>query len=178
MKILALIVGFAAVFLYLISYQFPKRRAIIACNVVSRVLYVLQYLLLFAFEGAAMDVSAIPSSLLAARKHTPFVEKHKAGILAGVNVFIIVIGVLVWRDWLSWVPVAGVLLETNALWMTREKHIRLLSLLALPFWLLYNLRCDAYGPALGNVLSIGSIIMAMFRYDIPARQKKDCGGSL
>ena len=173
MKTLALIVGFAAVFLYLISYQFPKRSAIIACNVVSRVLYVLQYLLLFAFEGAAMDVSAIPSSLLAARKHTPFVEKHKVGILTGVNVFIIAVGILAWRNWLSWVPVVGVLLETNALWMTREKHIRLLSLLALPFWLFYNLRCDAYGPALGNVLAMGSIIMAILRYDISAGKKSD-----
>ena len=136
MKTLALITGLSAVFLYLVSFQFPKRRTIIACNVVSRVLYILQYLLLLAFEGAAMDISAIPSSLLAARKHTPFVEKHKKGIVFGVNALIIVIGLLVWQDWLSWVPVVGVLLETNALWMSREKDIRWLSLAALPFWLL------------------------------------------
>ena len=165
MNILAFIVGLAAVFLYLISYQFPNRKAIITCNVISRVLYVLQYLLLFAFEGAAMDISAIPSSVLAARKHTPFVQKHKVAVVFGVNAFVVVIGVLFWRDWLSWVPVVGVLLETNALWMTREKHIRWFSLAALPFWLFYNLRCGAYGAALGNVLVVGSILSAMFRYD-------------
>jgi len=169
MKTAALIVGLAAVFFFLLSYQFPKRKAIIACNVVSRVLYILQYLLLFAFEGAAMDVSAIPSSVLAARKHTPFVEKHKWPILIAVNAFVIGIGFLVWQDWLSWVPVAGVLLETNALWLSREKYIRLFSLAALPFWLFYNLRCGAYGAALGNVLVIGSILSAMFRYDIPKK---------
>lgn len=165
MQTAALIVGLAAVFFFLLSYQFPKRRAIIACNVVSRVLYILQYLLLFAFEGAAMDISAIPSSVLAARKHTPFVQKHKVAVVCGVNAFVVVIGVLFWRDWLSWVPVVGVLLETNALWMTREKHIRWFSLAALPFWLFYNLRCGAYGAALGNVLVVGSILSAMFRYD-------------
>ena len=165
MQTAALIVGLAAVFFFLLSYQFPKRRAIIACNVVSRVLYILQYLLLFAFEGAAMDISAIPSSVLAARKHTPFVQKHKVAVVFGVNAFVVVIGVLFWRDWLSWVPVVGVLLETNALWMTREKHIRWFSLAALPFWLFYNLRCGAYGAALGNVLVVGSILSAMFRYD-------------
>ena len=133
MQTAALIVGLAAVFFFLLSYQFPKRRAIIACNVVSRVLYILQYLLLFAFEGAAMDISAIPSSVLAARKHTPFVQKHKVAVVFGVNAFVVVIGILFWRDWLSWVPVVGVLLETNALWMTREKHIRWFSLAALPF---------------------------------------------
>lgn len=165
MQTAALIVGLAAVFFFLLSYQFPKRRAIIACNVVSRVLYILQYLLLFAFEGAAMDISAIPSSVLAARKHTPFVQKHRRAVVFGVNAFVIVIGILVWQDWLSWVPVVGVLLETNALWMTREKHIRWLSLAALPFWLFYNLRCGAYGAALGNVLVVGSIVMAIARYD-------------
>ena len=168
-----LIVGLAAVFFFLLSYQFPKRRAIITCNVISRVLYILQYLLLFAFEGAAMDISAIPSSVLAARKHTPFVQKNKGIIILSVNAFVIVIGLLVWQDWLSWVPVVGVILETNALWMSREKWIRLFSLAALPFWLFYNLRCGAYGAALGNVLVIFSIVSAMLRYDIPRKNKAE-----
>ena len=171
MQTAAFLVGLAAVLAFLLSFQFPKRKAIIACNVISRVLYVLQYLLLFAFEGAAMDVSAIPSSVLASRKHTPFVEKHRLGILIGVNAFQILIGLLVWKDALSWVPVVGVLLETNALWLTKEKHIRRLSLTSLPFWLFYNLRCGAYGSAIGNVLAMGSIVTAMLRYDLPAKQK-------
>lgn len=166
MNTIALIVGLAAVALFLLSFQFPKRRAIIACNVASRVLYILQYLLLGAFEGAAMDISAIPSSVLAARKHLPFVTRNRWGILAGVNGFIIALGILVWQDWLSWVPIVGVLLETNAMWFTREKHIRLLSLACLPFWLFYNVRCGAYGSALGNVLAAVSIVSAMLRYDL------------
>jgi len=170
METLALIVGLAAVFFFLLSYQFPKRSAIIACNVVSRVLYILQYLLLFAYEGAAMDISAIPSSILAARKHTPFVKKYRRIILFAVNAFVIVIGLLVWRNWLSWVPVVGVLVETAALWKTEEKHIRWLSLAALPFWLFYNLRCGAYGAALGNILAAGSIVTAIARYDFPHKK--------
>lgn len=170
METLALIVGLAAVFFFLLSFQFPKRGAIIACNVVSRVLYILQYLLLLAFEGAAMDISAIPSSMLAARKHTPFVEKHRIPILISVNAVVIGIGMLVWRGWLSAIPVVGVLFETNALWMTEERRIRRYSLAALPFWLFYNVRCGAYGAALGNVLAGGSIVMAIFRYDVPHKK--------
>ena len=172
METIALIVGLAAVFLYLLSFQFPKRRAIIACNVVSRVLYILQYLLLGAFEGAAMDISAIPSSVLAARKHLPVVARHRWLILAGVNAFIVVLGILAWQDWLSWVPIVGVLLETNAMWFTREKHIRLFSLSCLPFWLFYNVRCGAYGSALGNVLAAISIVSALLRYDISIKKCK------
>ena len=172
MKTLALITGLAAVFFFLLSFQFPKRRAIITCNVVSRVLYVLQYLLLFAFEGAAMDISAIPSSMLAARKHTPYVETNRGWILAAVNAVILAVGIWVWQDWLSWVPVVGVLLETNALWMSKEKHIRWISLAAAPFWMFYNVRCGAYGAAMGNVFTVVSIATALFRYDLPSQNKK------
>ena len=172
-NVLALIVGLGAVFLFLLSYQFSKRRNIIICNVISRILYVLQYLLLFAFEGAAMDISAIPSSVLAGKKHTPFVEKNRLVILAGVNAFVIVIGMLVSRNWLSWVPVLGVLLETNALWLTKERNIRFLTLVAQPCWLFYNVRCGAFGGALGNVLTMASIVMAMFRYDRPIHSGGD-----
>ena len=160
-----MIVGLAAVFFFLLSFQLPRRAGIIACNVTSRVLYVLQYLLLLAFEGAVMDISAIPSSVLAARKHTPFVQKHRALILVLVNGLVVGLGLLVWRNWLSIVPVIGVLFETNALWLTKEKNIRWLSLIALPFWLFYNVCCGAYGAALGNVLAAASIITAMLRYD-------------
>ena len=169
MKTLALISGFAAVFLFLLSYQFPKRKTIIVCNVASRVLYVLQYLLLFALEGAAMDISAIPSSMLAARKHTPYVETNRGWILAAVNAVILAVGIWVWQDWLSWVPVVGVLLETNALWMSKEKYIRWISMAAAPFWLFYNVRCGAYGAALGNVLTVVSIATALLRHDLPSR---------
>ena len=172
METAALIVGLSAVFLFLLSFQFPKRQAIIACNVVSRILYILQYLMLGAFEGAAMDISAIPSSVLASRKHLPIVAKHKWIILAGVNGFILILGILAWQDWLSWVPIVGVLLETNAMWFTKEKHIRLLSLACLPFWLFYNVGCGAYGSALGNVLAMVSILSAMLRYDLlPKKQR-------
>ena len=54
----------------------------------------------------------------------------------------------------------------------REEYIRLFSLAALPFWLFYNLRCGAYGAALGNVLVVGSILSAMYRYDSKKIQQK------
>ena len=92
------------------------------------------------------------------------------GILIFVNAVVIGIGMLVWRDWLSLIPVVGVLFETNALWLTEEKRIRRFSLAALPFWLYYNLSCGAFGAALGNVLAAGSLITAMLRYDLPKKK--------
>ena len=92
MQTAAFVTGLCAVCLCLLCYQFRNRKAIIACNVLSRVLYVSQYLLLFAFEGAAMDLSAIPASMLAARKHTTFVARHKMSLWLVGNMAVVVIG--------------------------------------------------------------------------------------
>ena len=170
MKTAAFVTGLCAVFFCLLCYQFRKRKAIIACNVISRVLYVAQYVLLGAFEGAAMDLSAIPASMLAARKHTPFVSRHRVLLWLAGNVAVIVIGLAFWENTISLLPILGVLCEINALWMTKEKHIRLVSLASVPFWMSYNMLCGAWGSVIGNVLMIVSIGTAMYRHDRTAVQ--------
>lgn len=173
METTAFITGLCAVALCLLCYQFRNRKAIIICNVMSRVLYVLQYILLFAFEGAAMDLSAIPASMLAARKHKPFVAKYKIPLWLAGNVAVVVIGLIFWKNIVSLLPIIGVLFEINALWMTKEKHIRLVSLASVPFWMSYNLLCGAIGSVIGNVLMIVSIGTAMYRHDRPNAKKED-----
>lgn len=165
MQTAALITGLCAVFFGLLCYQFKKRKAIIACNVLSRVLYVLQYVLLGALEGAAMDLSAIPASMLASGKHTPFGAKHRLLLWLAGNALVLLIGWIFWKDLYSLLPILGVLCEINALWMTKEKHIRLVSLASLPFWMSYNVLCGAWGSVIGNVLMVASILIALFRHD-------------
>ena len=59
----------------------------------------------------------------------------------------------------------GIIFEIMALWLTKEKNIRILSMVAAPFWLAYNLANSAYGSVVGNVFVIISIIVAMARLD-------------
>ena len=84
-----------------------------------------------------------------------------------------VIGLTVWKNLVSLLPIIGVLFEINALWLNKEKHIRLVSLASVPFWMSYNLLCGAYGSVIGNVLMIVSIGTAMYRHDRPNAQKED-----
>ena len=173
MQTAAFITGLCAVGLSLLCYQLRKRKAIITCNVISRVLYVLQYLMLFAFEGAAMDLSAIPASMLAARKQTPFVTKYKVPLWIAGDAVVVIMGLLVWKNLYSLLPIIGALLEITGLWMTKEKHIRLVTLTSIPFWMSYNLLCGAYGSAIGNVLMVVSILTALYRHDRPKSKKED-----
>lgn len=164
MKIIAFIVGVFAVALFLLCFQLKKRENIIICNIISRTLYIIQYCLLGEFIGAAMDISAIPSSAIAAKKDNKLVSRFKIPIIILVNVIIVAIGLALYTSAISLLPIFAVILETVALWFTKERVVRIVSLTAQPMWFLYNLLCGAYASAIGNALASVSIIVALLRY--------------
>jgi hypothetical protein len=167
MDMIPQILGILAVITFLLSYQQKKRANIIFLNTVSRCLYILQYILLGAFSGAILDILGAVSSVVAGKKHTKFIQTHTKATLASINGCMILAGgaiALLNKSWLDLFPLAGVLLHTSAFWITNEKVIRRVSLLGSPFWFVYNLSTCAYGSAIGDILTICSIIIAMVRY--------------
>ena len=169
MEIVALISGLIAVALYLLCFQLKTAKSIIACRFLSSLFYVLQYFLLGAFVGAAMDASAAVTSAISYKKDTPLVKKFKIPILVITNVGIITVGLLLYDSVFSLLAIAGVLLESASNWMKNEKLIRIVSLFAVPCWLVYNLVYKAYGSVIGSVLALISIIAALIRY----KEKKE-----
>ncbi len=167
MKLIPQIIGILAVATFLLSYQQKKRTNIILTNVISRCLYILQYLLLGAFAGAVLDVLGAISSVVAGKKHTSFVHKHKAAIIMSLNICILFAGSILAflnKSWLDLFSVAGVLLHTNAFWLNDEGRIRIVSLLGSPCWFVYNFTSRAYGSAVGDILTIISILIALVKY--------------
>ena len=172
MEIFAQIVGLFAVALFLLSYQQKTRKNIILLNATSRVLYIIQYIMLGAFSGAALDVLGTLASVLAHKKDEGFVKKHLKAVIILVNIGIVVVGLCLYENIFSLLPIFGVLFHTGAFWISDEKNVRRLSLLGSPFWLVYNLATHAYGSVVGDILSIASIVVAMFRYDILRNKEK------
>ena len=173
MNTLAFIIGIVAVCLYLLGYLQKKRSNIILFNLTSRILYVLQYILLGAFEGAALDVCGSVSSVIAQQKSRPFIKRHLKILFIAVNLAIVAIGLSLWVDFFSLLPIIGVLLHTSAFWMDDEKKIRIVSLLGCPFWLIYNIASGAYGSCIGDALSIASLAVSIYRYDVRGRVKDE-----
>jgi len=171
MYIIAQIVGILAVATYLLSYQLKKRKHIIAVNATSSSLYVLQYILLGALEGAAIDVLSAVGAVTAHNKGKKFIANHLVLVIVLLNLLFLTAGLTLYQNIFSLFPIAGAILQTSAFWLTSEKRIRQVSFLGTPFWLIYNLACQAYGSAIGSVLCMISIGSAIYRYDIhPARK--------
>ena len=165
LKNIAFVVGIVAVIFYLLGYLQKKRNRIILFNVTSRVLYIIQYIILGAFEGAVLDVAGTVSSVVAQKKEAPFIKKHIKLAIVVVNLFIVAMGLVTYKNLYSILPVIGVVLHTGAFWLDNEKTIRRVSFLGCPFWLLYNFISGAYGSCIGDILSMVSIGIAMYRYD-------------
>ena len=75
-----------------------------------------------------------------------------------------------YKNIFSLCPIIGVILHTSAFWITNEKIIRRVSLIGSPFWLIYNISSMAYGSAIGDALTIISILTAIYRYDVRRKE--------
>lgn len=170
MTFAAQIIGLLAVATFLLSYQQKKRKNIIFLNATSRVLYIIQYIMLGAFEGAALDIMGTFSSVAAQNKDKGFIRKHVKAVFILINAVIFLIGILLYKNIFSLFPVIGVFLHTSAFWISDEKTIRRVSFLGSPFWLIYNLASCAYGSAVGDLLTMVSIGIAIYRYDIKRKK--------
>ena len=165
--ILAQIIGFAAVGLYLLSYQLKRRTQIVWVTFASNVFYVLQYCLLGAFSGALMDMLATCASFFAAKKHAPAWRKHNKKLLLTTLIAITAVGLTVTflqKDPIELIPIAGAIFQTISLWCDDEQTLRKLGLCSTPFWLVYNFISQAYGAALGSILVTISIVTSLIRY--------------
>ena len=116
--------------------------------------------------GMALDLTAFLVSLLAQRKDRGWLRRHLKLTILISNLLLVAVGLLFYQNVFSLLAIIGVLLETGALWLSRERQIRFLSFFAAPFWLAYNLTCSAYGSVIGNIITMASISLAIFRYDI------------
>lgn len=169
MKLIAQITGFFAVATFLLSYQIKKKNNMIFCNALSRGLYILQYILLGAFEGAALDILGLVCSVVAAKKDK--LKKHWLAVAILLELFILIVGIIFYKNIFSLFAIVGVMLHTGAFWLEKESTIRKVSFLGSPFWFVFNFSASAWGSALGDVLTMVSIALAIFRYDFKGKNK-------
>ena len=173
MPVLANILGLCAVACFVISYQMKARRSIIALGAASRLVYMAQYVLLGAFDGAILDMVAFFISLICGQTEKGFVKKHFVPVFIFSNVLVVGAGMLTYRNVFSLFSIFGVIFEILALWLKKEKHIRLLSLFGAPCWMAFNIKNGAYGSVVGNVITLVSLAVAILRYDVLKKEKKE-----
>jgi hypothetical protein len=170
LEIIATVIGGIAAAIYVASYQCKKRKWILFLGALSRMLFILQYILLGAFSGTALDLIAILAALVAGKKDHPTLKKLLVPIIVVIHVAILVTSILLSQSLYDIVVLLAATFCVAALWFTKERIIRAVSFLSSPCWLVYNLSSKAYFSAVSDSFAILSLLIAIWRYDI--RKKK------
>ena len=173
LEIIAQVVGALAAITFISSFQLKRRAWILIFGGIARVLFTVQYILLGAYVGAALDVLGIFAVTIAGRKDHPTVKRLLFPLITLVHIAILVITVIFYQNWTDIFVLMGMTLHTAALWFSREKTIRALSLCGSPCWLTYNFFNKAYFPAVSDTFSGISILVAMCRYDFCKKKKEE-----
>ncbi len=169
------IIGIIAVAVFVLSYQMKTRKKIMLCNLASRGIYVIQYIVLTAYEGI-LDITGMIMSLLAYNSDKPFIKKHLKLFRILSNVLVVIVGLTLHyfdRQIWSLLPIAGVLLQSGAMWIKNERTIRIISFIGSPFWCAFNFHSRAFISGVGDIFTMISIASAFVRYDILKREHEN-----
>ena len=163
MNLAAQIVGIFGIALSLLSFQLKKRKHIMLFQMTASLMFSGQLFLVGAITGGCLDLISFVRTLIFANNGKKWASSRLW--LYGFAIIMVITGILTWENGWSLLPIAGSVLSTVALWMKRERNIRLISLLVGPCWLVYNLVTGAYTGALNELLAMASIVISLLRHN-------------
>lgn len=158
-------IGFVALALGAVSFQTNHRKRLLYLQLAASVLWVGHFWLLGAIEAAAMNTVGSVRILAFATIPAQNARKRTVAILLIVTTYIVA-SVLTWRSARSILPLLGSLASTLALWQVATRKIRFLSVVDPPLWFGYNFLERSYPGMLNEIMVLGSVFIAILRYDV------------
>lgn len=169
-NIIAQVVGILAIITFALSPHQKKKKKILTVQLISSVLYALQYLLLGAF-------SAVATNIIGAVKNWVFylyAKKDKEIPIAILCIYIIILlisGIFTYTNIFSIFPIILSILYAYGVWQSNLKVFRIISVFGAVCWIIYNFAVGAYVSAIGNIVQLISAIIAVVRIDIIKKEK-------
>lgn len=165
MFIMAQISGIIANILFAISPQQKSKNKVIFFQMLSSIAFCIQYLLLGAYSGiAALMLSMIITLIFwiysNQNKKIPF---YWLGIYIIAN---IIAGIFTYTNIVSVFPIIISVLYIYGIWQENLKVNRIIIFFGSIGWIIYNFLVGAYASSIGNVVSLVSAIIAIWRLDI------------
>ena len=173
MYLTAQLIGIAAMGFNILSYQQKTRSRAIAFQLVGSLMFSVNFFLLGAIVGAILNVvSAIRAVVFLNRDK---LHANHPAWLAGFILVYLISFILTFTAFgkdptpmnllVEFLPVIGMTATTVSFRMSDAKAIRRFGLISSPSWLIYNIANFSIGAIACEILSLGSIVIGIFRYD-------------
>jgi hypothetical protein len=165
-------IGFVGIVAAIIAFQAKKHRNIILFRNANTLLFALQYLLLNAYSGAAMNMlsfvrNEIYSWCIKKNKKTIYAQMVFCGIY-------IASGILTWAGIESLIIIISKFFSTYAYGIKDTKWLRIFTLISVSCMLVYNIYARSWAGVICEVFTMISLIIALVRfYVLPKHQKQN-----
>lgn len=170
--VIAQVVGISAMITFAIVPHQKTRGRSLAFQLLSSILYAMQYLLLGAF-------SAVASNIIGAIKNYVFyiyVKKNKDIPISILVIYILILlisGILTYTNMLSIFPIVLSIMYAYGAWQSNLRIYRIISVFGAALWIIYNFSVGAYIGVIGNVMQFISAIIAIVRLDIIKKEETE-----
>lgn len=169
MNIVIQIIGIAAMLFSVFSFQMNKHKHIMIMQILATTLFGLQYFLLGAYTGMAVDIVATLRGIVFYHRDK---EWTKSNIWIAVFIIMFILsGFLTWQGPSSLLMTSAMILNTFSFSFTKPKLVRSTILISSPLVLIYNILTGSIGGIINEVCVELSSIIGLLRYDI--KRKKD-----
>lgn len=171
--LIAQLVGIAAMAFNILSYQQKTRARAIGFQFFGSALFAVNYFLLGAMVGGILNLVGTVRAIVFLNKEKlqaqrlPWLFGFTAVYLASYVLTFTVFGKALtpFNLIVEFLPVIGMTATTISFRLTDAKSIRRYGLISSPSWLIYNIVNVSIGAICCEVLSLGSILIGMLRYD-------------
>lgn len=172
-RILAQVIGIAAMGFNILSYQRKTRSGAIAFQFCGSFLFAVNFWLLGATMGCILNlISTVRAAVFLNRDRAK--ANHPAWLVFFLSTFalsyILTFTVLgkeatLFNLIIEFLPVIGMTATTLSFRKHDAATIRRYGLISSPCWLIYNIAVFSLGAILCEVMSLGSILIGIFRLD-------------
>ena len=157
-------IGGLGILASIIAFQCKKHNQILFFRALNEFIFAIQYILLGAYTGAAMDLIGVFRNIIFTKR----AEKNKSTkpYIILFSIIFTVFGILTTQGFKSILVISAKVLSTIAYGNTNPTILRLIILVTSTCWLIYNIFVFSLAGILCEVFTLLSIITAIIRINI------------
>lgn len=172
MEILIQAFGFGGILAAVIAFQCKKHKTILFWRTTNEFLFAVQYLLLGAYTGMAMNLVGCVRNIIFA--HNVERKKNNLPFIIFFCLLFIGSGIYTWQGYASIFIIVAKLITTLAYGNKNTTIVRCCVLVTSSSWLVYNLFAGSDAGVICEILTLSSLVLGIIRLDIlPRIQKKN-----
>lgn len=166
-NILGQVLGYSGLLCCVLAFLSKSRSKIVAISLVAKLFFVAHFIVLGAFSGAIQNgIGGIACLIAYFRGRKPLDSKYVPIFILALTLFGGAITYDSTKGIVCILPVMAMVLQNLGCWMNNKTHIRIMTLVSVPMWFIYNYVMGSVPAMISDTMSGLSLIYALTFYDI------------